>query len=364
LGRFPEQGTCLFCWPWRGPNKGTTVTTQDTVEFDAADLEPISTAASEEALQRVMDMSRAAAEAQAELEAQGIDPTSPAEEEQAEETPEPSEQPDESAEGEPAEEAQEPEEAEPPEEEQPEEEAEPKAEEPKPKPKPAEQPAYSRRDAVRFKADLDATRAELQQARAALQAHQASDASIISQIQEQAGSEREFQELQRKNNLGHASDQERQRLQIMEQWRQTAGPIYRNAQQQVVAAWGSAFTAAGNFDGMTDEARQQINSAADPRLALEAIHTAGLKAGTEVAQAEARAEQKKLQAEVQRLKTEVSSLKTKVVTTRPQPATPDGTTAASGPKLPPMLLEDGSLNPEFEKLAASGKLYGVEKLTG
>jgi hypothetical protein len=339
------------------------VTTQDTVEFDAADLEPISTAASPEALQRVMDMSRAAAEAQAELEAQGIDPTSPAEEDQAEETPAPSEQPDQPAEGEPAEEAQESEEAEQPEE-QPEEAAEPKAEEPKPKPKTGEPPAYSRRDAVRFKADLDATRAELQQARAALQAHQASDTSIISQIQEQAGSEREFGELQRKNNLGHASDQERQRLQIMEQWRQTAGPIYRTAQQQVVAAWGAAFTAAGNFDGMTDEARQQINSAGDPRVALELIHTAGLKAGEERVREEAKAEQKRLGAEVQRLKTEVSSLKTKVTASRPQPATPDGTTAAAGPKLPPMLLEDGSLNPEFEKLASSGKLYGVERLTG
>jgi hypothetical protein len=28
-----------------------------------------------------------------------------------------------------------------------------------------------------------------------------------------------------------------------------------------------------------------------------------------------------------------------------------------------MLLEDGTLNPEYEKLANAGKLYGVEKLT-
>ncbi len=338
------------------------MTTQDTTEFNAADLEPISTAASPESLQRIMDTSRAAAEAQRELEEAGIDPTSPAEEEKSPETPASTETPTEPPADKPADQAPEPE-GELPEETEPEEPSEPKAEEPEPKPKPGE-PTYSRRDAARFKADLDAARTELQQSRALAQQYQASDSSIITTIREQAGDEREFADLTRKNNLGQASDQERQRLQIMQQWRTVAGPIYRTAQLQNFEQMVGAWQAAAKFDGMDDTSRQQVLAATDPKLALELIHTAGLRAGEERSKAEAQAEQKKAQAEIQRLKAEVSSLKTKVVVTKPQPATPDGTSPAAGPKLPPMLNPDGTLNPEFEKLAHSGKLYGVEKLTG
>lgn len=337
-----------------------TVTTQDTVEFDQADLEPISSASSADALQRIMDTARAGAEAQAELEAQGIDPTSPAEEEPHTETPSEGESTEESAEGEPVAETQEPEEQEP--EGEPE-STEHEAEEPKPKPKPGE-PTYSRRDAARFKADLDTARGELQQTRAQLQQHQTSDGAIIKAIAEQAGSEQEFQALSAKVLANRATDEERQRAGIMQQWRQVAGPIYRLAQQQVVSGWTRAFEAAGAFDGMDDESRQQINGATDPRTALELIHGAGVRSAEERVQAEAKAEQKKLQGEITRLKAEVSSLKTRATSARPQPAAPEGTNGAASPKLPPMLLDDGSLNPEFQKLAASGKLYGVEKLVG
>lgn len=343
------------------------MTTQDTATFDAADLdlEPISTASSEQTLQEAMDVARIAANAQRDLEAAGEDPFAEAEEPAEPETPEPSEPPAEAPTDKPApEKAPESEDEEEPEEETEEEaeEPEPKAEEQKPKPRP--ETTFSRKDAARFKADLDAARAELQQARAVAQHHQASDAAIIKAIQEQAGSEQEFAQLTQKVLSGKATDDERQRASIMQQWRQVAGPIYRTAQQQVVNNWASAFKAAADFDGMTDESRQQVMAAADPRQALDLIHAAGLKAGAEQVQSEARAEQKRLQAEITRLKAEVSSLKTRVVVSKPQPAAPDGTSSASGPKLPPMFLPDGMLNPEFEKLASSGKLYGVEKLTG
>ncbi len=346
-----------------GPKKAH-VTTQDSATYDTADLAPISTASTSEQLQEVMDVARIAANAQRDLEAAGEDPVAEAEEEKLPETPASTETPVESPADKPAEtSAPESEGEQPEEEEEPEEPPEPKTEETKPKPKPGE-PTYSRRDAARFKADLDAARTELQQARALAQQYQASDSSIITTIREQAGDEREFADLTRKNNLGQASDQERQRLQIMQQWRTVAGPIYRIAQLQNFEQMVGAWQAAAKFDGMDDTSRQQVLAATDPKLALELIHTAGLRAGEERSKAEAQAEQKKAQAEISRLKAEVSSLKTKVVTTKPQPATPDGASPAAGPKLPPMLNADGTLNPEFEKLASSGKLYGVEKLTG
>jgi len=328
------------------------------VAFDEADLAPISSASSAEQLQEAMDVARLAANAQRDIEAEGGNPLEPAEEEAEQETPESGEQPEEPAEEEPAEEAQEPEEQT---EEEPTEgeEAQSRAPPEEPPPKKGE-PAYSRRDAARFKSELDARTAELQQTRGQLQRLQATDASIIRQIAEQAGSEDEFRQLTSKVISGAASDEERQRANIMQQWRQVAGPIYRQAQVQVLNDWAQAFTGAGNFDGMTDDSRQQIQNGATPLVALETIHAAGVQAGV----AQARAEQKKAQAEIQRLKAEVSSLKTRQVTAKPQPAAPDGVTPATSSRLPPMLLEDGSLNPEFEKLAHSGKLYGVEKLTG
>jgi hypothetical protein len=347
--------------PARGPTGH--VTTQDTASTDTADLElaPISTASSEAQLQEIMDVARLAANAQRDLEAEGLDPLSEAEDETPEhpepDTEQPAQEspeveiPDESAATteEPEEEAEEPEEGE-------QSEAEPK--------QPETRSERRQRALQRVQDELKAARAELQQARAVAQQHQASDASIIRAITEQAGSEQEYANLTHKNNMGRATDEERQRLSIMAQWRQVAGPIYRTAQQQVVASWGNAFRATGDFDGMTEETHQQVMAAADPQKALELIHTAGLRAGEERARAEAQAEAKKVAAENARLKAEISSLKTKVVVSKPQPATPDGTSPAAGPKLPPMLLADGTLNPEFEKLASSGKLYGVEHLAG
>ena len=186
----------------------------------------------------------------------------------------------------------------------------------------------------------------------------------MSAIREQAGDEREFQSLVQKVIAGKATPEEQQRANVMQEWRRVAGPIYRTAQQQTFTQMAGAWQAAAKFDGMDDTSRQQVLAAADPKLALELIHSAGLRAGEERSKAEAQAEQKKAQAEIQRLKAEVSSLKTKVVVTKPQPATPDGASPAAGPKLPPMLNPDGTLNPAFEALASSGKLYGVEKLTG
>jgi hypothetical protein len=331
------------------------MTTQDTTT-DAADLAPISTASSPDQLEEIMNVARIAANAQRDLEANGENPLDPAEEEP--EAPAESEQPAQSATDAPAVEAPESAEAEA-EDEEPEEASPPES-----TPQQSQEPTYSRRDAARFKAELDTARTDAQTLRSQLHQHQSSDAAIITQIQQQAGSEDEYRKLVDKVVQGQATDEERQRASIMQQWRTVAGPIYRQAQVQVTTAWGKAFTAAGQLDGMTDEARGQIMSAADPQQALEAIHKAGIAAGTEKAQRDMQADAKKLQAENQKLKAELSSLKTRQTAAQPQPATPDGASPAAMPKLPPMFLEDGvTLNPDFEKLASSGKLYGVEKLT-
>jgi hypothetical protein len=336
------------------------MTTQDTT-FDAADLAPISTASSLDQLDEAMDVARIAANAQRDLEAAGENPLDAADEEK--EAPEEDEQDGESTTGSPAEEAQESEDASTDEEEV---EEEPE-EEPAPASTPQQQPqpTYSRRDAARFKSELDTARTELQTLRGQVNSHRSSDASIIQQIAEQAGSEPDFQALAQKNNLGQASDQERQKLAIMQQWRQVAGPIYRTAQQQVFNQWAGAYQAASQYDGVTPEAAQAIMNAVDPAAALQTIHAAGMTVGADKARQEFKDEQKKVQAENQRLKAELSSVKSKQVAAKPQPATPDGSSPAAMPKLPPMFLEDGStLNPDFEKLASSGKLYGVDKLTG
>jgi hypothetical protein len=280
------------------------MTTQDTTT-DAADLAPISTASSPDQLEEIMNVARIAANAQRDLEANGENPLDPAEEEP--EAPAESEQPAQSATDAPAVEAPESAEAEA-EDEEPEEASPPES-----TPQQSQEPTYSRRDAARFKAELDTARTDAQTLRSQLHQHQSSDAAIITQIQQQAGSE-EYRKLVDKVVQGQATDEERQRASIMQQWRTVAGPIYRQAQVQVTTAWGKAFTAAGQLDGMTDEARGQIMSAADPQQALEAIHKAGIAAGTEKAQRDMQADAKKL-------------------------------------------------NPDFEKLASSGKLYGVEKLT-
>jgi len=310
------------------------MTVEDT---SRADIAPISTASTPEQLEEIMAVARAGAEAQAAIEAEGGDPFAVA---------------DSTDEGEDLDEGEgegEGEGAEEPTEEQP-------ASEPRPKPRQQpkvdqEQERFSRRDASRFKADLDTAQAELQQARSELQARQASDTSIIQAIREQAGDEREYQALLDKLASGRATPEEQQRTNIMRSWRISAGPIYRVAQQQMVAAWGTALQDAVKLEGMDEKAHRQLMSTPDPTAVRDIIHQAGFRAG-----------EKKAQAEIQRLKAEVSSLKTKVVVSKPQPATPDGTSPAAGPKLPPMLLATGELNPEFEKLAHSGKLYGVEHL--
>jgi hypothetical protein len=334
------------------------MTTQDTT-VDTADLAPISTASTPEQLEEVMKVARIAANAQAELEANGEDPNAPAEEE-APETPATTEQPGESPADRPAETAPESVYAETTQE--PSDEAEEEESDTSQK---ADEPSYSRRDAARFKGELDIANRDRQTLKAQLQQHQAADAAIITQIQQQAGSEDEYRKLVDKVVAGQATDEERQRANIMQQWRTVAGPIYRQAQVQVTQAWGHAFNAAGQYEGMTDEARQSIMAATDPTTALEAIHAAGLAAGVERTRAEIQADAKKLQSENQRLKAEISILKTRKTTVAPAPATPEGSSPAAMPKLPPMFLEDGrTLNPEFEKLASSGKLLGVEKLTG
>ena len=337
------------------------MTTQDSTTYDAADqLAPISSSSTVEQLQEVMDMARIAANAQRDLEAAGENPLDEAE---GEETPATDAQPGESATEAPAEQAPESVDAEQAEEEADEEPAEAPPSESTPQP--TDEQKYSRRDAARFKTELDTAKQTLQQVKAQLAQHQASDSAIITRIVEQAGSEEDYRKLVDKVVAGQASDEERQRANIMQQWRTVAGPIYRQAQQQVTTAWGYAFQAAGQYDGMTDETRQRMNAAVDPQQALETIHAAGLSAGAEQARAQMKADAQKLQAENQRLKAELSSVKSKQAAAQPQPATPDGASPASMPKLPPMFLEDGvTLNPEFEKLASSGKLYGVEKLTG
>jgi hypothetical protein len=336
------------------------MTTQDQTTFDAADLAPISTSSSVEQLDEAMDVARMAANAQRDLEAAGENPLDPSDEE--EENPESGEQGEESTTGSPAEEAQESEDATTDEEEAEEEpeEAPPAA----PTPQQQPQPTYSRRDAARFKSELDTARTELQTLRGQVNAHRSSDSSIIQQIAQQAGSETDYQQLVDKVVSGQATADEQQRANIMKQWRTIAGPIFRTAQEQVFNQWAGAYQAASQYDGVTPEAAQAIMNASDPARALETIHAAGAVAGAEKARQEFKDEQKKVQAENQRLKAELSSVKSKQVAGKPQPATPDGSSPAAMPKLPPMFLEDGALNPDFEKLASSGKLLGVEKLTG
>ena len=285
-----------------------------------------------------MDTARAGAQAQAELEAQGIDPESPAEDEdpenpedagdESEQEPQ-AEHPDDSAAAE---------------------------DEPSPDDERSTQHEQETRSERRQRA-LQRVTGELEQTKARAQAlegqlHQvrASDSNVINAIQQQAGSEQEFQQLR---DTVRRTPEQQQRYEVMVEWRKVAGPIYRTAIDQAYSGLADAITKASEFEGMPRDAAQQLLKTGQPSEVFKLVYEAGQKSG-----------QKALAAENQRLKAEVSSLKTGKVATGRQPASPDGAPANGTSKLPPMLLADGSLNPEFDKIAASGKLYGVERLTG
>src|SRR5947199_1948382 len=215
-----------FLFAQRSGQRRALVTVQTDAPANTADLEPISTAASPDALQHIMDTARAGAQAQAELEAQGIDPESPAEEDEDTENPE--DAGDES-------------------------EQEPQAEHPddsaaaEDEPSPDERsPQEQETRSERRQRALQRVTGELEQIKARAQAlegqlHQvrASDSNVINAIQQQAGSEQEFQQLR---DTVRRTPEQQQRYEVMVEWRKVAGPIYRTAVDQAYAGLADAIT--------------------------------------------------------------------------------------------------------------------------
>lgn len=305
-------------------------------EVEIETIAPISTSSSPEELEEAMNVSRIAAEAEKEILESGEDPLAEASDvdEDDEDAPLPDDDEEESFDDQ---------------------EQTDETEEPEPEPEPER---FSRRDAARFRSERDQYQQAWRATQAQLQAVRASDSSIIQAIAAQAGSESEFQQLVNKVVSGTATPAEHERTIVMQRWRQVSGPIYREAQQQVFNQWAGAYQAATQFEGMTPEAQQRIMSAADPLQALETIDANGYARG-------ARDKTRELQAENQRLKAENQSLKTRNMANGRQPVSPGGLGGTATRKLPPMFLEDGiTLNPDYERLASSGALLGVDLSAG
>ena len=294
-------------------------------------------------LDDVMAQAEIAANAQRDLETEADNPTAPSER-QEEPEPDDDEDEDEQQEGEtpesePAPEAPDETEEQPelsPPERRPDEERE---REPRPQPAAAETPRYSRRDAARFAAELEQTKAQLAQAQAQfnnsigeLHHFQNNRQVILNHLQQQSGYVREangrfrYENLSEKTLRGQATVDEADEVAQMTSWQEFAAPIFHAAEDMVLRAFSVDWNTLGNLDGVGDEGLKRLNAHTNPIAAVREVHTLALAAG------EAKAAQK-YESQLAKLRAENKSLRTGQVARSPQPASANGAAVPSNPRL-------------------------------
>lgn len=244
---------------------------------------------------------------------------------------------------------------------------------PEPEPAPAEQEAQPAEDAtprvgrrVALRASLEQTSRERDEARqivaraqAELNTIKAADRHILTQLGDVSGYTRNpqtgrfvYEELAEKVLNGQASADEQQTAVEMRQWHELAGPIYREAEQQVQRQYAANWNGLEQLEGIGPENMQQLNSAPDAIAAARALHSMAYQAG----QAKARDAQAQ---HIARLEGELKSLKRDRLSRSPQPATGNGAAVPSGGGWLDQAFDDkGQLREDFERQVAAGQWLG------
>jgi hypothetical protein len=240
-------------------------------------------------------------------------------------------------------------------------------EEPHPVPV-AEQPKYSRRDAARFAADLEARTKELEETRRQLASHQGevgryreTDNTIRRHLQQQSGYVTEangrfrYENLSEKVLKGTATIEEQEEVTQMTQWHEFAAPIFRAAEDLVLGNFKADWDKLKELEGVGAEGQQKLDRAPTTAQAARELHAMAFAAG------ESKAKQK-ADATIAKLRAENKSLKTQQVARAPQPATPNGAAVPSNGSLMQRMLDPttGLPNPEFDREVAQGKWLGVD----
>ena len=246
--------------------------------------------------------------------------------------------------------------------------AAPSAPEGQPETTEAAAPKYSRRDAARFAAEAEQRSRELHEARAIvanaqreLDGMRQKDRHILSQLGEVSGYTRDqatgrfvYEVLAEKVLDGRATPDEAQTALEMRQWHELAGPIYREAEQQVQRQYRANWDSIGELEGIGSERMAQLNTAPDAIAAVRAMHAMALEAGK--AQATEAARQR-----IAKLEAENKSLKRSQLAHAPQPATTNGAPVPSGQGWRDRAFDaNGVLTDEFEKEIRAGKWLGTD----
>jgi hypothetical protein len=281
-----------------------------------------------------METAGIAANAQRDLEADGIDPSAPADDDQ------------------PAQLADD--EADLPEDEAPAPETNTRDERPEDqedRAKPAsEQKRYSRKDAARLDSELQDTTRRLNETASRIAQFEQTDRAIITRLAELTGSDGSYDRLSARVLDGTASTEERNAVQQMTEWRKVAGPVYRVAQQEVWNAFSTDFSALKSLEGVTEKVFDDLKSAPNPAVMLRKVFALGVAAG-----------EKRRASETARTEAAVTDLRTKRASakTQPVPATA-GAPTHNGRLIDRMFKPDGTLDPEYERRAERNEFLGAD----
>lgn len=189
----------------------------------------------------------------------------------------------------------------------------------------------------------------------------AKDRHILTQLGEVSGYTRDqrsgrfvYELLAEKVLDGTATADERQAAIEMRQWHELAGPIYREAEQQVQRQYSGNWSQLGELEGIGPDNMAQLNTAPDAIAATRAVHSMALKAG------EAKAAERYKQ-QIAKLEAENRSLRRNQLASSPQPATANGSPVPTGAGWRDRAFDaNGLLTDDFEKEIRSGKWLGQD----
>jgi hypothetical protein len=232
----------------------------------------------------------------------------------------------------------------------------------------SEQPRYSRRDASRFAAELEATRKTLEAAQSQFNQQQGelahvrqTDQQIRNHLGEQSGYVREtngrfrYENLQERVLDGTATAAEAEEVARMRQWHVFAGPIFRAAEEMVTGAFAQDWNGLSGLNGVGAEGLSRLNGAPTPIAASRELHAMAYAAGHQEAKRSA-------DAQISRLRAEIKSLKTSRSANGPQPATSAGAGVASPGGWLSRAIDPktGLSNPDFDREVSAGKWLGAD----
>jgi hypothetical protein len=283
-------------------------------------------------LQQTFEEASIAANAQRDLEMQGIDPNAPADDEQSESSaPDEVELPDD----EPTTQADQPTDQPPP-------------------GQPQESKRYSRKDAQRLDQQLQEATRELNELRTFRATTETTNRQILGKLATLTGADGRFDQLAEKVLSGTASEQERRQVAEMKEWRTALHPVYEVARGEVWDAFSRDFGELKKFDGVTQSVYDELLKAPNPARLLHRVYEIGVQSGRKQADSEAK-----------RLEAANSALRTRTAASRPQPVPATNGATPKPPKVMEQMFKTGpdgqrELNPEFWDRARRNEFLGVD----